>query len=105
MSKKFERKWTKEGPKHDALHRVTAVCNHSLCDEAVMRHCFFFPRIYTTIRGVSVGVRHNVASGLGATESRGTQCSGWKTESVCIYLLEELDTIPMSNAGELYTNH
>jgi hypothetical protein len=34
MSKDFKWSFVKEGPEHDALYHVTAVCKHSLCVEA-----------------------------------------------------------------------
>jgi hypothetical protein len=59
-------KWTfmKEGPEHDALYHVTAVCKHSLCDDA--QPLFFLTfRYYTTVRGVNIGVGHGPSKTAG----------------------------------------
>lgn len=42
MAKDFKWSFMKEGPEHDALYHVTAVCKHSLF---VLKHCLFFQQL------------------------------------------------------------
>ncbi|SRR6266851_3983698 len=64
LSKDLKWNMTKEGPEHDTLYHVTAVCKHSFCDGASQ----FFFSVYTTVRGVNVGVGHG--SSIGAAKRK-----------------------------------
>jgi dsRNA-specific ribonuclease len=58
VTKDFKWNLTKEGPEHDTVYHVTAVCKHALCDTP-----FFFFHSCTTVRGVNVGVGHGSSMG------------------------------------------
>jgi len=61
MTKDFKWSFLKEGPEHDALYHVTAVCKHSFCDKAP----FFQQLKYTTVQGVNIGVGHGPSKRAG----------------------------------------
>ena len=62
MTDDFKWSFVKEGPEHDALYHVTAVCEHSLCNEAPP---FFQQLKYTTVRGMNIGVGHGPSKRAG----------------------------------------
>ena len=61
MTKQFKWDWSREGPEHDAVYHVTAVCEYSLCNGA---SSFLFS-ICTTVRGVNIGVGHGPSKRAG----------------------------------------
>jgi len=70
MTKEFKWNWSREGPEHDALYHVTAICKYSLCNRASSS---FVQHLYN-----SPGSEH--WGGTWPFEK------GWETDSICASL-------------------
>ena len=60
LTKEFKWNWLREGPEHDALYHVTAVCKYRLCIGASSLFS-----ICTTVQGINIGVGHGPSKRAG----------------------------------------